>query len=84
MREIKDNSAVTPMQPRGGDEASSHVELLGNVHFLEDFIRAAAGDHETIDEDRITSNIAEITARLPKPMAHGAAEKKWWQAVPGL
>lgn len=83
VREIKDKSVVSPMKPRGGDEASSHVELLGNKHFLEDFIRAAAGDHDTIDEDRITSNIAEITERIQKPLGH-EVEKKWWQAVPGL
>ena len=64
-REYEDKGEPSAWAPRGGDQASTHVELLGNKHFMHDFLHAAAGWHADIDEDVITSNIAEITARLP-------------------
>jgi hypothetical protein len=71
LREIKNESKITLTTPRGGDKASSHVELLGNVHFMHDFLHAAAGLHDEIDLDIITSDIENITNRFPQRIGAG-------------
>jgi hypothetical protein len=63
-REYADAGKITVYSPRGGDEASTHVELLGNKHFMHDFLHAAAGWHDEIDEDIVTSDVADIAARV--------------------
>ena len=63
-REYEDHGNIAWHSPRGGDDASTHVELLGNKHFIHDFLHAAAGWHDEIDEDVITSDIANITRRM--------------------
>lgn len=67
-REYEDRSKVSVYSPRGGDEASTHVELLGNRHLIHDLLHAAAAQHEAIDRDVFTSQIRQITARFPHPL----------------
>jgi hypothetical protein len=71
-REFEDRSQVTMYNPRGGDEASTHVELLGNINFISDFLHAAAGAHDQIDHDVITSDIKEIVDRFPRKLGSRA------------
>jgi hypothetical protein len=71
VRELKDEGKITLTAPRGGEKASSHVELLGNVHFMHDFLHAAAGRHDEIDQDIITSDIDRITSRFPQRIGAG-------------
>jgi phospholipid:diacylglycerol acyltransferase len=50
---------------RGGPRSSEHVDILGNLDMMSDFLRIVTGfEVETVQENRIVSNIREIAARV--------------------
>lgn len=60
----KQTSIMSGGDLRGGPEMAAHVEILGNKHFLQDLLRAAAGWHHELD-DAIGSNIRTIVDNIP-------------------
>ena len=53
---------------RGGPRSSDHVDVLGNIDVMTDFLRIAAGQQL---EDDITSNIKDIALRVFWPEDDG-------------
>lgn len=48
---------------RGGPQASTHVESLGNVNLMRDVVKVAAGVGHTLKDD-IHSKIPQIAAHV--------------------
>jgi phospholipid:diacylglycerol acyltransferase len=65
-REYHHQKEFDPSDPmRGGPRSSEHVDILGNVDMMSDFLRVVTGyEIETVQENRIVSNIREIAARV--------------------
>jgi hypothetical protein len=69
--EYADNSLPFLVNPRGGDGAGDHVDMLGNREFLEEVILLATGnahlvrEHIHSESPRISKNIHERVKALP-------------------
>eukprot|EP00930_Biecheleria_cincta_P098887 TRINITY_DN90541_c0_g1_i1.p1 TRINITY_DN90541_c0_g1~~TRINITY_DN90541_c0_g1_i1.p1 ORF type:complete len:657 (-),score=63.95 TRINITY_DN90541_c0_g1_i1:15-1985(-) len=69
-KETQDHSALVLVDPRGGPATAKHVEIIGNVEFINDVLHIAAGVTSHLEQDRFISNITKIgpivTERLRK------------------
>jgi len=61
---------------RGGPEASAHVEVLGNKHFLEDLLKMASGHHDELT-DSIGSQIHSIVKNIEDNGGWGDQTSGW-------
>ena len=59
---------ISNLLHRGGPRSSDHVDVLGNIDVMTDFLRIAAGQRL---EDNITSNIKDIASRVFWPEDDG-------------
>lgn len=73
IREYKDDvSDLKVTDVRGGPKSGDHVDILGNYDLTMDILRIAADFHEAASEkvldDRIISDIVEISADIDLPL----------------
>lgn len=77
-REYKNQREFVVDDPmRGGPRSSEHVDVLGNLDMMEDFLRIVTGyDDERVQEDRIVSDIREIAHRVNSYHGGGIYKKR--------
>jgi phospholipid:diacylglycerol acyltransferase len=77
-REYKNQREFVVDDPmRGGPRSSEHVDMLGNLDMMEDFLRIVTGyDDESVQEDRIASDIREIANRVNSYHGGGIFKKR--------
>jgi len=77
-REYKSQREFVVDDPmRGGPRSSEHVDVLGNLDMMEDFLRIVTGyDDESVREDRIVSDIREIANRVNSYHGGGIFKKR--------
>jgi phospholipid:diacylglycerol acyltransferase len=77
-REYKNQREFVVDDPmRGGPRSSEHVDVLGNLDMMEDFLRIVTGyDDESVQEDRIVSDIREIANRVNSYHGGGIFKKR--------
>jgi len=63
VNEYKDNALPFLMNPRGGDAAADHVDMLGNREFLEEVILLATG-HDELVHEHIHSEASRICKNI--------------------
>ena len=57
--------------PRGGPKTARHVEILGNSEVITTILKIATGDDRSVREDRVVSDIKDVSARIARRL--GAA-----------
>jgi len=50
--------------PRGGPKTARHVEILGNSEVITTILKIATGDDRSVREDRVVSDIQEVSAQI--------------------
>jgi phospholipid:diacylglycerol acyltransferase len=77
-REYKHRSEFRVDDPmRGGPGSSDHVDILGNVEMMEDFLKIVTDfKAEDVEQDRIVSDIKEISKLINKHPNGGLFRKR--------
>ena len=52
--------------PRGGPKTARHVEILGNSEVITTILKIATGDDRSVREDRVVSDIQEVSAQIAR------------------
>ena len=55
--------------PRGGPKTARHVEILGNSEVITTILKIATGDDRSVREDRVVSDIQDVSARIARRLA---------------
>ena len=64
---------------RGGPKSSDHVDILGNIHMTEDFLRVVSDfGTDEINSDSISSDIVEISSNIADSAAGRLKRRKRW------
>jgi phospholipid:diacylglycerol acyltransferase len=80
-REYKHKEEFSVDDPmRGGPYSADHVDILGNLDMMEDFLKIVSDfDIDTVD-DLIVSDIQKIAKRINEHPNGGLKKRKWWQS----
>lgn len=66
---------------RGGPRSSDHVDILGNLDMLSDFLKVATGFRESEVNPKIESRIVEIANEINNHPLGGVRERNFWKDI---